>query len=197
MRAYTIAPTYSEQEESVRVMFSPFVEDTARTTSVAHTKAKYRIFSAPDQIAGSSLPDIGPIYKPKADRTKISIFPKTAQATFTQVNEVKSLIEKLKSLGVAVPVEKEVGRYLSKHKDMVNVIRDITTSAQKKFKGSTLALKLFKEPEINDEYLALYVSPKEYGEQTQNLLDEILDNFSEQISNKSGWISILTSFENA
>src|SRR5437016_5993795 len=72
--------------------------------------------------------------------------------------------EGLAALGVVSDSGESVRAYLARHRDLVALLPAICAAARKAFAAPTeLSLEMYRDPEVNDEYLTLYVRMPEYA----------------------------------
>ena len=69
----------------------------------------------------------------------------------------------------------KVRDYLLHHSDTADVVETICKAASERFEEHTqLSLEVYRDPEIRDEYLTLYVRQENYDdEQLFNTIDEV------------------------
>jgi hypothetical protein len=85
--------------------------------------------------------------------------------------------------------------YLLRYADMIDLVLSVCTSAREKFSAPTqLSLELYRDPEIEDEYLTLYVRQKNYEANILDTIENISAPFDAELSTKSGWLLATTDF---
>lgn len=99
-------------------------------------------------------------------------------------------MERVTSLGVAVPDSRGVNHYLLAHPDMGPLLLSIAERAIKEFPERKMNLTLYRDPEISDRYLTLHLdkADNENAETLLNRLDAITDRFQDDLAGVSGWI---------
>jgi hypothetical protein len=60
--------------------------------------------------------------------------------------------------------------------------------------SSQLSLEVYRDPEIQDEYLTLYIRQSQYDESISKLIDEITVECQEYFSDSERWLIVTTDF---
>jgi hypothetical protein len=122
-----------------------------------------------------------------ADPT-ISVDPPAATAW-------QELLAHLTRLHVAVEDERRVEDYLARFTDLHQAVRAMTEAIRNEFKSdATLSLRLYRDPEIADEYLALYVRLPAYGPDTMARIDSATEKHVGLLEGKDGNFLVTTDF---
>lgn len=89
----------------------------------------------------------------------------------------------------------EVNDYLLAHRDMSCLLPPVCNKLTKLFgKDTLLSLEVYRDPEINDEYLTLYVRQSEYEEKFLDRIDEAMAEFELMLASVPGWLLVTTDF---
>jgi hypothetical protein len=89
----------------------------------------------------------------------------------------------------------EVRNYLDKHSDMFGVTERICQAARSEFgQEAFLTLRVYRDPEIDDEYLLLRVRLRSYPPDTMPRIRSLSDPYQNELSDKSGSIIVTTDF---
>jgi hypothetical protein len=89
----------------------------------------------------------------------------------------------------------EVRSYLDKHPDMFGVTEGICKAARREFGPEAfLTLRVYRDPEIEDEYLLLRVRLHSYTPDTMQRIRSVSDLHEKELSEKSGAIVVTTDF---
>ena len=144
------------------------------------------------QLGKSDLPiDIG--RKAKRKTLRAGFLPRNAAHGKTL--EVKDVLEVLKAMHVMIPETSEVSEYLLDHPDLSCLIPPICCKLIKTFhEDARLFLEIYRDPEIHDEYLTLYVRKNVYEEQILDYIDEAIAEFESALGSASGWLLVTTDF---
>ena len=59
---------------------------------------------------------------------------------------------------------------------------------------SQFSLEVYRDPEIDGEYLALYVRQVDYCDDLLARLHEVYGSYVSQLAGKSGWLQVTTDF---
>ncbi len=144
------------------------------------------------QLGKSDLPiNIGKKAGRKTSRA--GFLPRDASHGRTQ--EVKDVLEVLKAMHVMIPEASEVSEYLLAHSDLSCLIPQICCKLIKTFpEEAKLFLEIYRDPEIHDEYLTIYVRKNVYEEQILDCIDEAMAEFELALGSASGWLLVTTDF---
>jgi len=109
---------------------------------------------------------------------------------------VENLFNLLVSMKITIPEPAEVRNYLLVYPDMINILLLIFNKIIEKFNSSAqISLEVYKDPEIDDEYLTAYIRQEIYDESIMDLIDEISSECESLLANSSGWLLITTDFQ--
>ena len=105
----------------------------------------------------------------------------------------------LESAGVSskirIPNPQELDGYLSKHPDMLALVVEGCRRASEQFdRDSELSLEVYHDPEIPDEYIALYVRMERYDISLLDSLDAVMEPLEPAFADISGWFHVSTDF---
>jgi hypothetical protein len=125
--------------------------------------------------------------------------------------KIDQLIESLaQDPQVRIKNTEEIKKYLMKFKDIVDVVKKVIDVAKKHFPEAQLVFTLYKDPEIDDKYLVVYIRMKKYDESVMenireareeyrgDLIDRIHkagSEFWDDLVNKRGEIFLTTDFQ--
>ncbi len=94
---------------------------------------------------------------------------------------------------VVVPRPDEVRDYLQNYPDIIDLIPSLCKKARKEFVlPAQLALELYRDPEIEYEYLTLYVRQQNYEAEILDKIDAISGEFDRALAGKAGWLIMAT-----
>jgi hypothetical protein len=91
----------------------------------------------------------------------------------------------------------DVCQYLSRFPDMIEATEQIARATREHFPGAVLSLQLYRDPEINDSHLILYVRTNEYEPSFIEKLRAVRQQCQEYLSGKQGWLLVTTDFRPA
>jgi len=86
-----------------------------------------------------------------------------------------------------------IREYLLRFTDLLDVIPQAVAAAMKHFPEGQLVMDVYQDPEIDDQYLVLYVRLKNYDKFVERL-EEAEAEFLDQLANKRGWVQLTTDF---
>ncbi len=89
----------------------------------------------------------------------------------------------------------EVRSYLDRHAAMFEVVEHICKAARREFgPEASLTLQVYRDPEIEDEYLLLRVRLRSYPPDTMPRIRSISDPYEDELRDKSGSIIVTSDF---
>jgi hypothetical protein len=144
------------------------------------------------QLGKSDLPiNIG--RKARRKTSRASFLP--GDAAHGTTPDVKDVLEVLKAMHVMIPETSEVSAYLLAHSDLSSLIPPICCKLIKTFpEDAKLFLEIYRDPEIHDEYLTLYIRKNVYEKQILDCIDEAMAEFEHPLGSASGWLLVTTDF---
>jgi len=118
----------------------------------------------------------------------------------TRSSDITAGIEKLLMLlvndGIIVQNPDEIRDYLLQYYDMINVILPICDRVSDKFQTTAeILFTIYKDNEINDKYIIIFIRQNNYSEDTMNDIDQISEDCRIFLHGKSGWLLITTDFK--
>ncbi len=85
--------------------------------------------------------------------------------------------------------------YLERYPDLAAVLPTICEHARHEFDPSDeLAMEVYSDPEIKDEYLTLYIRQSRYDADIMARIERLSDAFSEQTDRASGYLLLTSDF---
>lgn len=107
----------------------------------------------------------------------------------------EACVAAVRKTGVQVQQGESVPNYLSRHPDLINPVLTLATEAQARSSaGDTWSLELYRDPEVESEYLTLQLRRQEYGENTLDIIDAVGAVAESLLVGASGWILVTTDF---
>jgi len=110
--------------------------------------------------------------------------------------EIETLLNLLVSKKIIIPKPAEIRRYLMVYTDMIHIILPICGIINEKLNApAQVSLEVYKDTEIKDEHLVIYMRQAVYDDEIMNIIDEISEECDGLLHNKSGWLIITTDFK--
>lgn len=108
----------------------------------------------------------------------------------------ETIIALLVSSGAVVPNPAEVLEYLTRCPDTIPALPDYMKAASGVApEGAQLSLELYRDPEIQDEHLVLYIRQSQYQDDLMDRIDAARESLARELKGDfSGWIHITTDF---
>jgi hypothetical protein len=97
------------------------------------------------------------------------------------------------TLNVFVPKPSDVTAYLDQHGDLARLLPEICAQVRQAFGQETeLSLEVYRDPEIDDCYLTLYVRQDEYDARIIERIEAVRSGFHDSVSAISGHLLLAT-----
>ena len=87
-----------------------------------------------------------------------------------------------------------IREYLLQFVDLAEVVPHAVEAAKQHFPEAQLVLEVYRDPEIDDEYLALYVRLSRYDDTVMERIAAAEAEYLDRLAGKSGWIQLTTDF---
>ena len=95
--------------------------------------------------------------------------------------------------GVLLPQPSAVRDYLMRHSDLVDIMLRAVRAAREKIGGQAqLSLEIYRDPEVDDLYPALYARQDEYAEDIFDLIEDARSGYEPELAGKTGWFLVTT-----
>jgi hypothetical protein len=102
----------------------------------------------------------------------------------------------LAKLRILLPNLPEVRAYLRQHSDLAKLVPAVCAEARREFGAEAeLTLQLYRDPEIKDRHLSLYVRLPSYNDGVSGRLDRATEPFEDELCNASGFLVVTTDFQ--
>lgn len=107
--------------------------------------------------------------------------------------KIDDTLSRLSSKGIAIPHPSELRNYLFRHVDMLKLLIRASDLAFSRFGARAhLSLEVYQDPEINDEYLTMYVRLQKYDSTVMKQIKEIRKEYADLLKDASGWFLLTT-----
>lgn len=109
---------------------------------------------------------------------------------------IRDILEELSKLNILIPEPQEVEQYLSKYIGLKDILKKISSEANKMFQPTAqISLEVYHDPEEDDQYLALYVRQQQYEKDIMDKIRSIRSKYRSEIAkNLPGWLLLTTDF---
>ncbi|MDQ1327484.1 MAG: hypothetical protein QG641_765, partial [Candidatus Poribacteria bacterium] len=103
-------------------------------------------------------------------------------------HSIETMLEYLASIQVIAPNPEEVCDYLSHYPDIIELVMLACEETRSRFSLPTqLSLELYRDPEIDDKYLTLYVLQSKYEDNFLDKIEDIRFPYSDELVDKKGY----------
>jgi hypothetical protein len=110
-------------------------------------------------------------------------------------NTVTSVLSLLARQGMELPQPESVRDYLTRHVDLLDLLVQVAAQSRALFAlETTLSLEKYHDPEIDDEYLTLYVQQALYDDAFWTQLEKIRASYETELAELSGWLHVTADF---
>lgn len=109
---------------------------------------------------------------------------------------IESLLSLLMKDGIIIQNPDEIRHYLLQHQDMICIILPMCDKVREKFQHiAEISIDIYKDKEIVDTYIVIYIRQVEYTHEIIDIIDQISDKCEMLLYNKSGRLNITTDFK--
>ena len=108
--------------------------------------------------------------------------------------EIEVLLDQIKEQSVKLKEIDQIRNYLLRFPGLLDIIPKAIHSAKERFPEGQLTLNIYQDPEIEDQYLVLYVRLAHYDETTLDRLQKAEAAFLDALSDREGWIQLTIDF---
>jgi len=120
-------------------------------------------------------------------------FPAPQRGSKSVVIDIEELMEWL-ARRVRIENPNLIREYLSQFTGLLDVIPKAVNAAKKHFPEAQLVIDVYRDPEIADCYLVLYIRLKHYDDSVIERLEKAEAEFLSHLVSKRGWIQLTTDF---
>lgn len=115
--------------------------------------------------------------------------------TIIEAVQIEKVLNQLQQDGITIPRPSEVRDYLIRYSDMTDLVLSVCGLTRQQFDSQVqLSLEVYHDPEIEDEYLTLYVRQRNYDEDILGTIEDIYAQYEGKLTGKSGWFLMTTDF---
>lgn len=111
---------------------------------------------------------------------------------------ISNKIREIISQGIEIKDSDSIMNYLERYTDIIDILSSICKKVKQEFdKDVKLSLEVYKDPEIDHEYLIIYMKPTKYDKNVEKIINNILDEYEEALSECQGWLLLTTDFRSS
>jgi hypothetical protein len=109
---------------------------------------------------------------------------------------IERVLRQLTDGGIVIPNASEVRSYLLDHPELIDLVLSVCLRCRKRFGSEDqLSLEVYRDPEMADSYLTLYVRQKHYDSELLNIIADISIGFDSQNTTTGGWFLVTSDFK--
>ncbi len=159
----------------------PYAEASARLRELAQ-----RVLAG--LLVNSALPDS------EALRSHIpTVMDPPADTALT--SQIETVLTWAHSQHLLIRRPSEVREYLLDHRDMIVPLATACAATSQRFGAvAQLSLEVYRDPEIDDEYLTIYVRQGRYDDNILEVIESTWSEFEGTLVGRCGWILLTTDF---
>jgi hypothetical protein len=117
------------------------------------------------------------------------------QANTAITFQIEILLDWLLDNRVLIPQPSEVRNYLLRYFDLTRILRSTCKLAMDRFgMQSRLSLEIYYDPEVEDQYLTLYIRQFQYNEDILKRIEELHEEYEVDLTDSAGWFLVTTDF---
>jgi hypothetical protein len=106
-----------------------------------------------------------------------------------------SILKQLSSYGIQIPRRNEVLGYLAQHIQLGRLLPEVCAQVRQAFGSNVeLSLELYRDPEIDDRYLTLYVRQQAYDTEIMDRIETVSRQFNGRLERVAGYLLLTTDF---
>ncbi len=110
--------------------------------------------------------------------------------------KIDAVLSRLSSKDIAIPYPSDLRNYLLSHMDMLKLLLRASDLAFSRFGARAhLSLEVYQDPEIDDEYLTMYIRLQKYDSTVMKQIKEIRKEYADLLKDSSGWFLLTTDFK--
>lgn len=104
-------------------------------------------------------------------------------------------LSRIESRSIRVEGSTSVMAYLTKHTDIVGVLERLLIDVKSAFPDEAeIAIAMYRDPEVDDEYLTVYVNKRPFDDRDLETVDDVLERFSADLTGRTGWVVVMPDF---
>ena len=128
-------------------------------------------------------------------RSSVEKRPDHLHPLVDQVRQIEVAMVQLGSKGVDIPHPSSLKDYMIAHPNIWEVVIYATEIARLHFgDNAQLSLEVYSDPEIDDNYVTLYIRQNEYDDNLMRQIKKIRKTYESMLVGKSGWFLVTTDF---
>jgi hypothetical protein len=108
---------------------------------------------------------------------------------------IEKNLQTLEKYGFYLEHIEDIKEYLLDYSDMIELIPVIANIIKSNFPDNQVVFDIYKDPEIDDRYIVIYVRSKSYDELFMKKLEDVESEFLDYLVDKKGWIQLTTDFK--
>lgn len=115
-------------------------------------------------------------------------------ATASLTRDIEDLLSGLQGRGVRLARPLEIREYLLRFPDAIDALQETIRALSMNLPDAQLVLELYRDPEIEDEHLVVYVRFKHYPEDVMDRIRNVREKCRRALVGKKGWVHVTTDF---
>ena len=105
------------------------------------------------------------------------------------------ILKQFSIYAVQIPKRNEVLGYLTEHRQLGRLLPEVCSQVRRAFGPNVeLSLELYRDPEVDDRYLTLYVRQQAYDTEIMDRIETVSRQFNGRLEKISGYLLLTTDF---
>ena len=117
-----------------------------------------------------------------------------AEKTQSLVSEIVVVLDRLRRRGILLDQRGEIGGFLLRFPDLIEVVDKVGSFVWEHLPEAQLRLRVYHDPESEEEYLVLYARFPAYDDKTLERIRRVRREYRAFLAGKSGWLLLTTDF---
>ena len=121
--------------------------------------------------------------------------PRQARSASPRRKRPVAILKQFSNCGIQIPKRNEVLGYLAEHRQLSRLLPGICAQVRRVFGPNVeLSLELYRDPEVDDRYLTLYVRQQAYDTEIMDRIETVSRQFNGRLEKISGYLLLTTDF---
>ncbi len=118
------------------------------------------------------------------------------QETTNILVEIEETLKYIQNRYIMIPDVSDVRDYLIRYPDIITILAIACEAALERFAANAMvSLEVYHDPEIEDEYLTLYVRQQQYDADIMKKIKAVRAAYENMLVDKIGWLLLTTDFQ--
>ena len=112
------------------------------------------------------------------------------------VQRSSNIVRQLAAHQISIPTPEPVLSYLARHPKLKKLLPEICENVRQEFRPDVeVSLELYRDSEVDDRYLTLYVRMDQYDSQIMERIEAVSQRFNDKLAQVPGYFLLTTDFQ--